>query len=110
MPSASRSRPLLLKVLLKVLSPWLLTVPLFAVPSRVECRVDQKSGMTFWIRGRSVGRQAQIIPQLSSTTDQYAAGALSQNGSCVLIPLCSVERRTREMAHVLSIISFCLIA
>jgi hypothetical protein len=35
---------------------------------------------------------------------------LSQNGSCVLIAFCSVERRTRDIAHVLRIISFCLAA
>jgi len=55
--------------------------------------------------GRSVGRHAQRMPQFSSTTDQYAAGALSQKGSVVCTPLWRAERRTREMAHVLWLIS-----
>jgi hypothetical protein len=53
------------------------------------------------MRGRKVGKHAQRIPQFSSTTDQYAAGALSQKGSCVLIPWCRVDIRTREMMQVL---------
>lgn len=79
------------------LSRWLMLVLTFPLPL---C-VDSKCGTTFWMSGRNVGRQAQRMPQFNSTTDQYAAGALSQKGSLVLMPLCSVESRMREMIQVL---------
>jgi hypothetical protein len=63
--------------------------------------VDSKFGTILCTNGRNVGRHEQRIPQLSSTTDQYAAGALSQHGSWVLMPLCRVEMRTSEMVQVL---------
>ena len=49
------------------------------VARSLEC--DDMTGTALATRGRSVGREAQMMAQLSSMTDQMAAPTLSQDGS-----------------------------
>ena len=73
----------------------------------VECcprsvRLHRPSRWTSGGRPRlSAGSDAHKMPPCSSTTDQYAAGALSQLGSAVCTPRSSVEMRTSETTQVL---------